>query len=178
MQPSIIKIYITFCRKDIAGDGFLTRPKTVSESMDFLINILIISSLLFCIVWHLSILVIFSPSLKPKPKTIRYTVRQEIIRTNRSVWSKMGVFRWVFGYLKALLLLTRYVLGINKTLKMRYCTKFYLKGHQNYNKSESKVPKKAQILYEVNLDSQKFDCLYFWFPWDRSSYSTSFERSH
>ena len=42
-----------------------------------------------------------------------------------------------------MLLLTRYVLGINETLKMRYYTKFYLKGHQNYNMSNSKVLKKA-----------------------------------
>ena len=58
------------------------------------------------------------------------------------------------------LLPTRHVFKINETFQMRYCMKFYLKGHQNYNKSMSKVPKKG-LLYKENMDSQKFDCLYF-----------------
>ena len=41
---------------------------------------------------------------------------------------------------------TRYVFTINEIFQMRYCMKFYLKGHQNYNKSKSKVPKKAYFI--------------------------------
>ena len=35
----------------------------------------------------------------------------------------------------ATLLPTRYVLTINETFQMRYCMKFYLKGHQKYKQS-------------------------------------------
>ena len=44
------------------------------------------------------------------------------------------------------LLPTKYVFKINETFPMRYCMKFYLKGHQNYNKSKLKVPKKAYFI--------------------------------
>ena len=37
------------------------------------------------------------------------------------------------------LLPTRYVFTIYETFQMRYCMKFYLKGHQIYNKSKWKV---------------------------------------
>ena len=45
-----------------------------------------------------------------------------------------------------------YVLVIIKTFQMRYRMKFYLKGHQNYNMSKSKVLKKAFFIKE-NLDT-------------------------
>ena len=44
----------------------------------------------------------------------------------------------------ATLLPTIYVLTIIETYQMRYCMKFYLKGHQNYNKSN--VPKNAYFI--------------------------------
>ena len=65
-----------------------------------------------------------------------------------SVWSKMGTFQMSFWLCKstATLLQTIYVFTINKTFEMKYCMKFYLKGHQNYSKTNSKVPKKAYFI--------------------------------
>ena len=42
----------------------------------------------------------------------------------------------------AMLLPATIVLIINETFQMSYCTKFFLRGHQNYNMSNSKVLKK------------------------------------
>ena len=42
----------------------------------------------------------------------------------------------------AIFLPTKYVLAIDKTFHMMY----YLKGHKNYNKPNSKVPKKAYFI--------------------------------
>ena len=43
----------------------------------------------------------------------------------------------------AMLLPTKYVIAIVQTFQMRYCKKSNLKGHQNYDKLKSKVPKKT-----------------------------------
>ena len=48
--------------------------------------------------------------------------------------------------LSHVILPTRYVFTIYETFQMRYCMKFYLKGHQNYNKSKLKVAKKAYFI--------------------------------
>ena len=45
-----------------------------------------------------------------------------------------------------MLLPTRYVFTIYETFQMSYCMKFYLKGHQSYNKSKLKVAKKAYFI--------------------------------
>ena len=45
-----------------------------------------------------------------------------------------------------MLLPTKYVVRINESFQMRYCTKLYLKGHQEYDKSNSKVSKKAYFM--------------------------------
>ena len=60
-------------------------------------------------------------------------------------------FKWPFGYVKLLpwFYPSRYVLAINETFKKRYCMNYYLKGHQNYNKSKSKVPKKAYFISKL-----------------------------
>ena len=71
----------------------------------------------------------------------------------------------------ATLLPTRYVLAINETFQMNYCTKFYLNGIR-ITTCQSQKLKKAFF----NLDSQKFDYLFFWC--DKMSYSTLFERFH
>ena len=75
---------------------------------------------------------------------VKYTLLAEIEYNICSVWSKMGIFTWVFWYAPVI----RNVLGINETFQMRYCTKFYLKGHQNYNKSKSKVPVAVLVHYK------------------------------
>ena len=45
-----------------------------------------------------------------------------------------------------MLLPTRYVFAIYETFQMKYCMKFYLEGHQNWNKSKFKVAKKAYFI--------------------------------
>ena len=79
------------------------------------------------------------------------------IRTNCSVWSKIGTFEMSFllGKSTAMIMPTRYLLVIYDTFQLRYCMKFYLKGHQNYHKSKSKVPKKCPSL-------SKFQSLKVW----------------
>ena len=64
------------------------------------------------------------------------------------VWSKMSTFHMSSLLFKStvMLLSTRYVLTIYETFKMRYCMKFYLKGHQNYSMSKSKVAKKTYFI--------------------------------
>ena len=60
---------------------------------------------------------------------------------------------------------------------MRYCMKFYLKGHQNYHKSKSKVPKKCPFIKWI----QKCESLTFDISgahWQKVSCSISFESSH
>ena len=60
---------------------------------------------------------------------------------------------------------------------MRYCTKVYLRGHQNCNKSRSKVPKKAYFMKWTWICKSLTACISD-VPWDKTSCSTSFERSH
>ena len=39
----------------------------------------------------------------------------------------------------------RYGFTTIETFQMMYCTKFYLKGQQNYNNSNSKVPNRLRL---------------------------------
>ena len=59
----------------------------------------------------------------------------------------------------AMLLPTRYVLIINMYFEMRYCMKVYLRGHQNYNKSKSKVPKKAYFIKKTWIAKSLTACI-------------------
>ena len=64
-----------------------------------------------------------------------------------------------------------------ESFQMRYCMTFYLKGHQIYQKSNSKVPKSLFLLSEKeSLNLQIVAVLMP--PWDKTSYNTSFESSH
>ena len=48
-----------------------------------------------------------------------------------------------------MLLPTIYVLTINEIFQMRYCKKFYLKGHQNYNMTKSKISRKCPFIQYI-----------------------------
>ena len=72
------------------------------------------------------------------------------------IWNRLLHYRqvnatFVFWLCKSttILLPTRYVLIINNIFQMRYCMKFYLKGHQNYNESNSKYQKRPTLLSEI-----------------------------
>ena len=64
------------------------------------------------------------------------------------VWIKMTAFQiWILIYNSATMpLSTKYVLTTIKSLQMRYCMTFHLKGHQNYYKLELNVQKKTYFI--------------------------------
>ena len=60
---------------------------------------------------------------------------------------------------------------------MRHCTEFCLKRNQNYNKSKSKVPKKAYFMKLTWIAKSLTACISD-APWNRTSCCTLLERSH
>ena len=69
-------------------------------------------------------------------------------RTVASVWSEMSGFQDSFVLCKnaAMSLATEGFLTTNESFQMRYYMKFYAKGHQNCQKSKSKLHKKSVFI--------------------------------
>ena len=77
-----------------------------------------------------------------------YTPKSITNRTVASVWSEMSGFQDSFLLCKnaAMSLATEGFLTTNESFQMRYYMKFYAKGHQNCQKSKSKLPKKSVFI--------------------------------
>ena len=112
-------------------------------------------------------------------KFVPCTVQQNMIWTIRSVWSNMGIFKWVFCYVIALPCSCQPVMfkKLMRPFKWGTAWSSISRGIKNTSSQTFGYPSLLnKVVYFLQLLT--LTCCNFDAPWDKTSCSASYERSY